>query len=184
MGIQQELITALQQSSSWSSSAYILTYDESGGYFEHVPSPQVDAYGLGIRVPTWVISPFAKPGHLEPTLYEHTSILKLIETVFGLPTLASVNHLFDTSTPGGGNYEAANGQSYGPPAPPRDGLRVQLLQIEDADPIRFDGSDVQLSIVLVGFADLRYRAAALVRADRSGDRVRVLNSLPRNAPAK
>src|SRR6266536_2089317 len=94
---QQELITALQQSSAWSSSAYILTYDESGGYFEHVASPQLDAYGLGIRVPTWVISPFAKPGHLEPTLYEHSSILKFIETVFGLPTLASVNHLFDAS---------------------------------------------------------------------------------------
>jgi len=123
MGIQQELITALQNSSSWSSSAYILTYDESGGYFEHVPSPQVDAYGMGIRVPTWVISPFAKPAHLEPTLYEHCSILKLIETLFGLPTLASVNHLFDTSTPGGGNNEAANGQAFGPPAPPRDGLR-------------------------------------------------------------
>src|SRR5258706_326793 len=78
MGIQQELITALQQSSSWSSSAYILTYDESGGYFEHVASPQVDAYGMGIRVPTWIISPFAKPRHLEATLYEHTSILNFI----------------------------------------------------------------------------------------------------------
>jgi hypothetical protein len=40
--------------------------------------------------------------------------------VFGLPTRASVNHLFDTSTPTGGNYEAATGAS-GPPAPPRDG---------------------------------------------------------------
>jgi len=123
MGIQQELITALQQSSAWNSSAYILTYDESGGYFEHVPSPQVDAYGMGIRVPTWIISPWARPAHLEPTLYEHASILKFIETLFGLPTLASVNHLFDTSTPGGGNNEAANGQSFGPPAPPRDGIR-------------------------------------------------------------
>ncbi|TMD48419.1 MAG: twin-arginine translocation signal domain-containing protein [Chloroflexi bacterium] len=108
MGIQQELITALQQSSAWSSSAYILTYDESGGYFEHVASPQLDAYGLGIRVPTWVISPFAKPGHLEPTLYEHSSILKLIDQ-------------FDTSTPGGPNNAASNGQAVGPPAPPRDG---------------------------------------------------------------
>ncbi len=121
---QQELITALQQSSAWSSSAYILTYDESGGYFEHVASPQLDAYGLGIRVPTWVISPFARPGHLEPTSYEHSSILKFIETVFGLPTLASVNHRFDASTPGGSNNEAAHGQSSGPPAPPRDGLRA------------------------------------------------------------
>ena len=121
MGIQQDLITGLQQSTAWKSSAYILTYDESGGYFEHVASPQLDAYGLGIRVPTWVISPFAKPKHLEGTLYEHTSILKFIEAVFGLPTLASVNHAFDASTPGGFNNEAANGQAVGPPAPPRDG---------------------------------------------------------------
>ena len=121
MGIQQELITALRQSSAWTSSAYLLTYDESGGYFEHVPSAQLDAYGLGIRVPTWVISPFAKKRHLEGTLYEHTSILKFIETVFDLPTLASVNHQFDASTPGGPNNAASNGQAVGPPAPPRDG---------------------------------------------------------------
>jgi phospholipase C len=122
MGIQRELITALQRSSAWPDAAYILTYDESGGFFDHVPPPQLDAYGLGIRVPTWVISPFARPGHLEPTLYEHSSLLKLIETVFGLPTLASVNHRFDSSTPGGPDNEASGGAALGPPAPPRDGL--------------------------------------------------------------
>lgn len=121
MGIQEELITALRESSAWDSSAYILTYDESGGYFEHVAPPQLDAYGTGIRVPTWVISPFAKKSHVEPTFYEHTSTLKFIEAVFGLPTLASVNHQFDLSTPGGPNNEAANGAALGPPAPPRDG---------------------------------------------------------------
>jgi phospholipase C len=121
MGIQQELVTALMASPLWSSSAYIITYDEHGGYFDHVAPPVLDAYGPGIRVPTWVISPWAKPGHLEPTLYEHGSILKFIETVFGLPTLASINHHFDTSTPGGPNNQAANGQALGPPAPPRDG---------------------------------------------------------------
>ena len=120
MEIQQQLVTELQNSSAWDSSAYIITYDESGGYFDHVASPQLDAYGLGFRVPTWVISPFAKPGHLEPTLYEHTSILKFIETIFGLPTLASINHLFDASTPGGTNNQASNGNGVGPPAPPRD----------------------------------------------------------------
>jgi phospholipase C len=69
----------------------------------------------------WVISPFAKPRHLEHALYEHASILKFIEAVFGLPTLASVNHRFDSSTPGGPNNEASSGNSPGPPAPPRDG---------------------------------------------------------------
>ena len=121
MGIQQELVTALQASSAWDSAAYIITYDESGGFFDHVAPPQLDAYGLGFRVPTWVISPHAKKAHVEGTLYEHTSVLKFIETVFGLPTLASVNHLFDASTPGGPNNQAAGGSPSGPPAPPRDG---------------------------------------------------------------
>jgi phospholipase C len=119
MDLQQELITALRQSSSWPSAVYIHTYDEAGGFFDHKPPPRIDAFGLGIRVPTWVISPFAKPGHLEPALYEHVSVLKLIETVFELPTLASVNHRFDTATPSGPNFEAAE-RSAGPPAPPRD----------------------------------------------------------------
>lgn len=122
MGIQRELITTLQQSPAWAGAAYILTYDESGGFFDHVPPPKLDAYGLGVRVPAWVISPFARPGHVEATLYEHASVLKFIETVFGLPTLASVNHRFDTSTPGGRDNEASAGEALGPPAPPRDGL--------------------------------------------------------------
>jgi len=117
---QQRLISALMQSQFWASSAYVLTYDEAGGFFDHVPPPVFDAYGAGIRVPTWVISPFAKPGHLEATLYEHSSVLKFLETVFGLPALASVNHQFDVQTPGANN-DAANGQPLGPPAPPRDG---------------------------------------------------------------
>lgn len=122
MGIQEELITALRESDLWDSSAYIVTYDEHGGYFEHVPPPQVDAFGLGIRIPTWVVSPFARPSHLEPTVYDLVSILKFIEANFGLPTLASVNPIFDVSTPTGPNYEAAAGSTSGPPAPPRDGL--------------------------------------------------------------
>ena len=124
MGIQEDLVTALRESSVWERSAYIITYDEHGGYFDHVPPPHIDAFGLGIRVPTWVISPFAKPSHIEGTVYDHVSTLKLLEHVFDLPTLASVNHLFDVSTPTGPNYEAANGASAGPPAPPRDELAV------------------------------------------------------------
>jgi phospholipase C len=122
MGIQQELVTALRESSAWAKSAYLITYDEHGGYFDHVAPPVLDAFGSGLRVPTWVISPHAKRSHLEPTLYDHASTLKFIEKVFDLPTLASVNHEFDHSTPGGPNYEAAGGAAEGPPAPPRDRL--------------------------------------------------------------
>jgi phospholipase C len=116
-----KVINALMKSPCWYSSALFLTYDEGGGFFDHVAPPQVDAYGPGMRVPMLVISPWARRGYVSSQLYEHASILKFIERRFGLPTLASVNHQFDTSTPSKYN-EAANGQSSGPPAPPRDGL--------------------------------------------------------------
>jgi phospholipase C len=118
MGFQQQMINALRRSEAWERSAYLLTYDEHGGFFDHVVPPQVDAYGLGIRVPMWVISPFARRGPIvsrKPA--EHVSTLKLIEKLHGLPTLASRNHQFDVTTPTGGDYESG-----GQPAPPRDGL--------------------------------------------------------------
>ena len=118
MGFQRQTIEALQGSPHWGKSAFLLTYDEHGGFFDHVPPPQVDAFGLGIRVPLWVISPHAKRGVItsrKPA--DHVSTLKFIERLWGLPTLASRNHTFDTSTPTGGNY-----QTGGMPAPPRDGL--------------------------------------------------------------
>jgi phospholipase C len=114
-------INALMKSQCWYSSALFLTYDEGGGYFDHVAPPQVDAYGPGMRVPMLVISPWARRGYVSGQLHEHASILKFIERRFGLPTLASVNHQFDTSTPSKYN-DAANGHTSGPPAPPRDGL--------------------------------------------------------------
>ena len=118
MGFQEEIITALRHSRLWRKSAFFLTYDEHGGFFDHVPPPQVDAYGLGIRVPLWVISPWARRGPiLSRKPADHVSTLKFIERVWGLPTLAARNHTFDTSTPTGGNYQAG-----GAPARPRDGL--------------------------------------------------------------
>ena len=77
----------------------------SGGYlarFDHMPPPQVDAYGLRVRVPLWAISPHVKRGVVtsrKPA--DHVSTLKFIERLWGLPTLASRNHTFDKSTPTG-----------------------------------------------------------------------------------
>ena len=119
----QKVITALMQSQYWKSSALFFTYDEGGGFFEHVAPTEVDAYGMGMRVPTLVISPYAKRGYVSGRLYEHSSVLKFIERRFGLPSLASVNHQFDTATPGTNN-DAANGNLTGPPASPRDGLSL------------------------------------------------------------
>ncbi len=113
------IVNAVMRSPLWPKTLLLLTYDEHGGFFDHVAPPQVDAYGLGIRVPLWVVSPFAKKGVVttkKPA--DHTSTLKLIERMYSLPTLASRNHLYDTSTPTGSNY-----QTGGKPAPPRDGRR-------------------------------------------------------------
>jgi phospholipase C len=126
MQLQQELITAVRQSPQWQSSAFLLTYDEHGGFFDHVAPPQIDAFGLGVRVPLWVVSPYAKKGPIETSLpAEHTSTLKFLERLHGLPTLASRNHLFDAATPTGGDYETG-----GAPAPPRDG-RADISDLFD-----------------------------------------------------
>jgi phospholipase C len=75
-----------------------------------------------MRVPMIVVSPWARRGYVSGVLYEHASILKFIERRFGLPSLASVNTQFNSSTPGKYN-DAAGGKNSGPPAPPRDGLK-------------------------------------------------------------
>jgi phospholipase C len=118
MGFQQNLITALRNSPQWNDSAFLLTYDEHGGFFDHVAPPVVDAYGMGVRVPLWVVSPHIKKAGpvVSKKPADHSSTLKLIEALHGLPTLASINHRFDAGTPTGGNYGTG-----GQPAPPRDG---------------------------------------------------------------
>ncbi len=111
----QQIIEAVQASAAWASSAILLTWDEGGGFFDHLAPQQLDAYGPGIRVPMLVISPFAKKGYVDTVFQDHGSFLKFIEAVFGLPTLASINHTFDTSTP------TTNNSTNGAPFPPRDG---------------------------------------------------------------
>ncbi len=119
MDFQQEMVTALRRSSAWPHAAFLLTYDEHGGFFDHVTPPRVDAYGLGVRVPLWVISPYARRGVVTSRLpADHASTLKFIERTFDLPTLASRNQRFDLATPTGDDYDA-NGAA----APPRDAYR-------------------------------------------------------------
>jgi len=114
MQLIESIVQAVQQSAAWSSTAILITYDEAGGFFDHIAPQQLDAYGPGLRVPMIIVSPYAKPGYVDTTFSDHSSVLKFIETVFGLPTLASINHEFDTSTP------TANNQANGAPFPPRD----------------------------------------------------------------
>ncbi len=82
-------LNALMQSPYWANTAVFLTWDDFGGFYDHVPPPPVDLFGLGLRVPFLIISPFAKPGNISHTQYEFASVLKFIETRFGLAALTA-----------------------------------------------------------------------------------------------
>ena len=81
------LINAVMKSPYWNSCAIIVTWDDSGGLYDHVPPPQVDTLGFGFRVPALVISPWSRSGVVVHTLYDLTSPLALLETKYGLPAL-------------------------------------------------------------------------------------------------
>ena len=65
----------------------IVTYDENGGFWDHVAPPKADRWGPGTRIPAIVVSPFAKKAAVDHTPYDTTSILRLITRRFGLAKL-------------------------------------------------------------------------------------------------
>jgi phospholipase C len=81
------LLQALGNGPQWGSSAVFLTWDDFGGFYDHVAPTQIDKMGLGFRVPFLLISPFAKPGNVDHTQAEFSSVLKFIEEDFDLPSL-------------------------------------------------------------------------------------------------
>lgn len=85
-----EIVAKLAASPQWSTMAIIVTYDENGGWWDHVAPPAGDQWGPGSRIPAIVISPFAKPATVDHTLYDTTSILKLITRRFHLDPLPGV----------------------------------------------------------------------------------------------
>ena len=84
-----DLLTRIKASSLWAHTLVIVTADENGGTWDHVAPPKVDRWGPGTRVPTLIISPFARKGFVDHTIYDTTSILKLIETRYHLKPLGS-----------------------------------------------------------------------------------------------
>ncbi|MBV8192675.1 MAG: acid phosphatase [Alphaproteobacteria bacterium] len=84
-----DLIAKIEQSPIWKDTLVIVTYDEHGGYWDHVPPPKVDEWGPGLRVPTLFIGPMVKKGFVDHTPYETSSIVRFIEQKYGLEPLAS-----------------------------------------------------------------------------------------------
>jgi phospholipase C len=91
------LVNALMSSNYWGSSAVFVTWDDWGGFYDHVRPPVVDAMGLGPRVPLLVISPYVKPGYVSHVQGEFSSLAKFIEVNWGLPSLGQRDALPTTS---------------------------------------------------------------------------------------
>ena len=84
-----EVINAIMSSKYWKNTAIFLTWDDFGGFYDHVVPPHLDEMGLGPRMPLLIISPWAKKGYVDSTTYEFSSVLKFIETVYNLPSLTN-----------------------------------------------------------------------------------------------
>jgi phospholipase C len=101
-----DIVNALMKSSMWEHTAIFITWDEWGGFYDHIVPPEVDHDGLGIRVPMLTISPYTKRGVIDDELGEFTSPLKFIADNWGLdyltPRIANTHnfeHIFDFSKP-------------------------------------------------------------------------------------
>jgi acid phosphatase len=88
-------VKALRASPQWENMIVIVTVDENGGWWDHVAPPRGDRWGPGTRVPALVVSPFAKRGYVDHTIYDTGSILRLITRVFELETLDGIKHRDD-----------------------------------------------------------------------------------------
>ena len=83
-----KLINAVLEGPNAKDALVILTYDEFGGFFDHVAPPVIDRWGPGSRIPAIIIGPFAKKEHIDHTQYETVSILSFIEHRWGITPLA------------------------------------------------------------------------------------------------
>jgi acid phosphatase len=85
-----KLVAALEAGPQWNHMLIVVTYDEYGGVWDHVPPPQGDLLGPGARIPALIISPYARHGTVDHTPYDTESILKLITRRFDLPALPGI----------------------------------------------------------------------------------------------
>ena len=84
------VLKVLRESPQWSNMVVVVTVDENGGWWDHVAPPKGDRWGPGTRIPALVVSPFARKGTVDHTLYDTASILRLITRVFQLEPLDGI----------------------------------------------------------------------------------------------
>jgi phospholipase C len=83
------IVNAIGKSKFWDSTAILIVWDDWGGWYDHVPPPQLDSMGLGFRVPLIVVSPYAKRAYVSHERHEFGSLLKFAEKTFGVGPLAA-----------------------------------------------------------------------------------------------
>jgi acid phosphatase len=85
-----DVIAHLEHSPQWGHMLVVITYDENGGFWDHVAPPKADRWGPGTRIPALIISPFAKRGFIDHTANDSTSPIRFVIKRFGLPQLAGL----------------------------------------------------------------------------------------------
>jgi phospholipase C len=125
-----DIVHAIQNSADWAHTAIIITYDENGGRWDHVSPPDNNGiWGDGTRVPTIVISPFAKKGYVDHTEHDTLSILKTIDERFGLPALNGlVGKASDLSSNFQSSAQVSLGKAYVQPDADNIGKFVLVVQ--------------------------------------------------------
>ena len=83
------MVNAIMRSPEWRNTAIFLTWDDFGGFYDHVPPPHVDIYGYGPRVPLIVISPYARRGFVFSEVADFSSMLRFAERIHRLPWLTA-----------------------------------------------------------------------------------------------
>lgn len=99
-----DVIGHLERSPQWDHMLVIVAYDENGGFWDHVAPPKADRWGPGTRIPALIISPYAKKGTVDHTLYDTTSILRFITRRFDLPLLAGLKTRDEAMTAAGSGH--------------------------------------------------------------------------------
>ncbi len=85
-----DVIAHLEKSPQWKNMVVIVTYDENGGWWDHVAPPKGDRWGPGLRIPAIIVSPFAKRGYVDHDQYDTGSIQRLINRKYGLKPLPGI----------------------------------------------------------------------------------------------
>jgi phospholipase C len=150
------LITELMASEYWSSSAFMWSYDDWGGWYDHVKPPRVDERGYGFRVPALLVSAWAKRGHIESTQLDFASVPKFIEENWSLQPLS-------TRDAESNSFMSAFDFSGGPRQPVfLNTVRHPTTLVEPKRGVIYGAYAAALAIpmVLVAFAFLRMRRLA------------------------